>query len=70
MPLHYWRRETVAYERLRRVEGDRWRSADAERKMRSSEKYVHVYIFSYKCAKELCVRIRVCLFVSLTLCHR
>lgn len=42
MHLPCWLRETVAYERLRRVGGGRWRSADAEKKMRSLDKCVHV----------------------------
>lgn len=41
MPSHSWLKETGAYERLRRVEGDRWRSGGAEKKMRSSDRCVH-----------------------------
>lgn len=36
----YWLRESDACERLRRVEEDKWRSADEEKKMRFSDKCV------------------------------
>lgn len=43
-----WLRETDACERLRRVEEDKWRSADEEKKTR----------FSDKCAfEDLCIRV-------------
>lgn len=47
MPSQYWLRETVAFERLRRVEGDSWKIADAEKKMRSLDKCVHVFCYEY-----------------------
>lgn len=62
MPLRYWQRETVAFERQRRVEGDKWRSAGAEKKMRSSDKCVFFivgfvlcffYILSYECGSRM-----------------